>query len=321
MDEFEIIKKWIRPVSTAPIVLGKGDDCSLVEWDSHRYLLQTSDVLIEDVHFRLSHCSARDLSWKSLAVSISDVAAMGGRPEWAHLTLGLPSNIPAPWIEEFFEGFYELSEKHNISLVGGDISRSPHSVFIDVHMSGRIQKTQCKFRKGLSQVGHLLCVTGSLGNSGAGLFALENRLEAPESLVQSHRRPPVELDQACFLGRQPEVSGMTDLSDGLFSDLRQIPLCRIEIQLEDLPQSKDLLTFASEVNIDPLQWSLGGGEDYRLLFSIAKSDEVQFRRAWKKKFNDPFFIIGQVIEGEPEIIFLKDRRPLALEVRSFKHFT
>ena len=175
MDEFSIIKNFIKTVKDDAIILGHGDDCSVIDYSENQFLIQTTDCLVEDVHFRFSNMSWSELAYKSLAVNISDIAAMGGTPRWAHMTLATSTAVEDSQLTNFFHHFYKLAESKGISLIGGDISRSPGPTFINIGLTGLVNKENIQYRHSFKE-GADLCVTGNLGSSALGFFCLENNL-------------------------------------------------------------------------------------------------------------------------------------------------
>ena len=304
MNEFEIIDQ----ISKRNHQAGIGDDCSVVEFNDKDYLVTTTDLLVENIHFRLSTTSLKDLGYKTLAVNISDIAAMAAKPLWAHLSLALPSHMKQEQVEEFLQGFYELSDPYGIQLMGGDLSQSPSDLFINLTLSGRVAKEGIKRRSDF-QVGDGLFVTGHLGESAAGLRLLEK--EAPfNSLTQKHRRPDIHLKQAWLLGESSRVHGMMDLSDGLLSDLERAAessSCGFDVALEELPLSRDLKDICEQKNWDPVELALAGGEDYCLLFSAESSFQLE-----------GVFKIGEVTEKN--IRFLQMGKEVELNLKAFSHF-
>jgi thiamine-monophosphate kinase len=322
VNEFTIIEKYIRPIQTSSILMGQGDDCSVMALSPELYQVETTDCLVEDIHFRWAFMNAFELAQKSLLVNVSDVAAMGAIPKSAHLSLALPQNFSEQKLSDFFQGFYSLADQLGLPLVGGDLCRSPGPVFINIHLRGEVEKSQIKWRKGLKQKG-LLCVTGPLGNSAAGLYALENALAGPEAqlLIEAHKKPPLEIHKARWLSEQSSVKGMMDLSDGLHSDLQRISDLKASIHLEQLPLSPEIQTFARSQNKDPLQWALCGGEDYRLLFLCAAGSLEQIQSEYKKNFGESFYVVGESHKSaEPGIRYFKNKSPFAVQWDSFQHF-
>ena len=237
---------------------GIGDDCTVFPLGSGESLVFTADLLAENIHFLRRATSARELGRKSLAVNLSDVAAMGARPIATLLSLAIPHDLPEGWIEDFMEGYRDLSAQYDVGLVGGDTTASDSGLVVNVTAIGRIADSHIK-RRSDARPGDLIAVGGSLGESGAGLRdILAGRYDTP--LAQIHRNPAPQVAEGIWLGERPEVHAMMDISDGIASDLRHI-LHRsgvgAEVDTECIPTPVDLETAVS------------GGEDYKLLFTVA----------------------------------------------------
>ena len=319
MNEFEFLKSHLKTTAADSIIKSVGDDCSVTKYDDHFYRIQSTDCLVEDVHFRLSTMSFAEIAYRSLAVNISDISAMGGFPQEVHLSVAVPNKVQESQLSEFFHSFQKACEENQIHLLGGDLSKSETSLFINVHISGLVKKENILFRQGLSK-DSVLCVTGPLGNSAAGLYCLENKNEGFNSLKQFHKHPPILTDLALFIGGSHKVLGMMDLSDGLLSDLNHIKNTEIKIHLEQIPLSKELVELVHQENKDPYQWALGGGEDYELLFNCLDSDFDYLRDSIKEKFNKEIYKIGELKSGENKRVFMKDNKPVKMDWPSFKHF-
>lgn len=323
LNEFDMIKKYIKPQKHDCIVMGQGDDCSVIDWSDGNYFIATTDSLVEDIHFRRSSYSFAELAYKTLAVNISDVAAMGGSPLWAHLSLSLPQTIGEEDIASFFQSFYELAESQSISLVGGDLTASPGPIFVNLHLSGLVKKNKIKWRKGLAQEG-VLCVSGPLGSSAAGLYALENGLKDNTWLrfKMAHKKPPIELKKAQWLAGQASVLGMMDLSDGLYSDLQRVAHGGFQIFLEQLPYDPELKLLASKQGLEIWQWLLCGGEDYRILFNCKKEGLQNLQEQYQRQFGENFDVIGISSENpsEPFCKYLLNNKVFDVPWKSYQHF-
>ena len=319
LDEFEIINRYIKPVSAGSVILGRGDDCSVVDLGNGRLQIETTDCLVEDIHFRRRDFHFSELAYKSLVVNLSDIAAMGGDPLRAHLNLALPKDVSEDNIREFFTAFYALADPMGVALVGGDLSSSPGPIFVNLHIVGEVSVDKIQWRHSLGKPG-VLCVTGPLGDSSAGFYCLENQIEN-KNLIHAHKKPPLELLKGQWLSEQAGVQGMMDLSDGLCSDLQRIKKGSVQIQVEKVPMSLDLLEFSKKNEIDPLRWALSGGEDYRLLVNCREEEFLEISEGFAQKFGATLFAIGDVSDSKTSnLIFLKDNAPFSVNWTPFKHF-
>lgn len=322
MNEDKLIEKYVRPSQSSHVVKGRGDDCSVVEFDSENFLIATTDLLVEHVHFRLPDIRFAQLGYKSLAVNISDINAMGGAPKWAHLTLAIPPKINEVQIAEFFAGFYGLADRFDIQLVGGDMSASRSDLFIDIHLSGLVEKNKIQYRKDFAQ-SDILCVTGPLGDSAAGLECLlQNRKgELCSELVARHFTPPVENEKTLWLTLQPGVHGMMDLSDGLMTDLKRIPDVGFDLDLDGIPHSSQLTRYCQQFARDIFQFSLAGGEDYVLLFGCKRELLPRLQQGFQQKFAQEFYPIGRIVKNSPTLRYFKNSKQVELNYKTFQHFT
>ena len=288
---------------------GIGDDCAVLPLGGEA-LVFTSDLLTEGVHFLRHATSARELGGKSLAVNLSDVAAMGARPVATLLSIALPPDASGVWAEEFMEGYRELSARFGTPLVGGDTTRSESGVTINVTAIGRSPLTHLKRRRD-ARPGDALFVAGELGASGAGLRdLLAGHPDTPSARV--HRNPLPQVDEGIWLGARSEVHAMMDLSDGLASDLRHIldeSVCGAEVELERIPVAagSDLRTAAC------------GGEDYKLLFTAAPTATRQLEEEFRARFGTPLHRIGRITE-RAGLTWLQAGSPVQLDWQGFTHY-
>jgi thiamine-monophosphate kinase len=265
-SETQLIERYFRQVGAprADVVLGIGDDAALLQVPGDAQLVLTTDALVEGVHF-VPGAPPRSLGHRSLAVNLSDIAAMGASPCWALLALNLPQ-ADARWLEAFAAGFDALARLHGVALVGGNLSRGPLS--ITVQLAGVLPRGAALRRDG-ARAGDALYVSGSIGDAAAGLKCLQGALGASASAHAYLQRrfefptPRVELGA----GLRDLASACIDLSDGLLLDAQRLlraSNCRARIELERLPLSAALVETCGEL---AWQQGLSGGEDYELCFS------------------------------------------------------
>ena len=322
MSEFDFISK-IRATSVSSKI---GDDCAVLPKDSRTDLVITTDLLVEDIDFRLTWTRAQFLGHKALAVSLSDVAAMGAKPVWAMLSIGIPAHIwKTDFVEKFYEGWFALAGKFGVELVGGDISKTPDKIVIDSIVGGEVKKGKAVLRS-TAKVGDLIFVTGELGGAAAGLQLLESGEKFEKSkyknliLRQLAPNPRTEIGQ--FLSAKNLATSMIDLSDGLSSDLAHIcyeSKVGAKIYAEKIPINKNLREFPSE-NLDLLNFALNGGEDFELLFTVNPKNDKKFLRLKNELKNDAFTCIGEITKT-PEIIeFISNNKTQILTLQGYRHF-
>ncbi|HET8578757.1 MAG TPA: thiamine-phosphate kinase, partial [Methylomirabilota bacterium] len=261
---------------------GIGDDAAVLNLAPGAALLATTDLVIEDVHFRRAWASPRDIGWKAMAVNLSDIAAMGGAPRWALVALALPDGTEPAEVDAFYEGMQEAAAPHGVVIVGGDTSASRVGWVINVTVLG--EHTGSPRLRSAAKPGDAVAVTGSLGRAAGGLAVLEMGrqrargagIAAPEweTLTTAHLRPTARIDEGRWLGAAPGVHAMIDCSDGLSTDLGHI--CResgvgARVMLDRLPVAAETRAAAAAAGADALRWAVAGGEDYELLLTCDPS--------------------------------------------------
>jgi len=283
LGEFGLIDRIVKTASynTKRAPIGIGDDAAALLLSPSATLLATTDMLIEGVHFDLMTTDLYSLGWKAAAVNLSDIAAMGGVPRFCLTALGIPSSMTVEQVDEFYRGFANCVRKYGTVLVGGDTCSSRKGLIISVTVLGEAEKKHAITRSG-ARPGDLLYVTGTLGNSGAGLEILKNRIggrvQGPGKtrnsmtgkLIDRHLRPIPRVEWGRRLATARVASAMIDVSDGLSSDLGH--LCAqsavgAKVFAERIPLSMDL-TSAKGLKQPPVGYALSGGEDYELLFTV-----------------------------------------------------
>jgi thiamine-monophosphate kinase len=279
LGEFEIIDlfrggafrhDWVRE--------GIGDDCAVLDLGGDRSLLVTTDLLVEGVHYRGHTISPWQLGWKAMAVSVSDVAAMGGLPRAAFAAAGLPPGLDRGWLEQLRDGMAACAERYGVDLLGGDTSGAPRDGLICVTLLGEAPREQVVLRKG-ARPGDVAFLGGPVGLSAAGLWLLERGPEAArglpealrERLVKAHLEPQPQVALGRWLAERGLATAMIDVSDGVLQDLRHI--CDASgvgalVAAEILPIDPALKAAAAlGCGGEPWRTALGGGEDYVLCFT------------------------------------------------------
>ena len=276
-------------------ILGIGDDCAIIPGRTGTDTLVSTDMLVEEVHFLRREIPPRLLGWKSAAVNLSDIAAMGAVPTGTFLSLALPSDIDKEWTDEFIAGYSEISRLYGVPLLGGDTTSSPQRICINVAVLGECPAGSAKRRSG-AVAGDKICVTGTLGDSAAGLEVILHGwhgTEAVVALVERHFKPEPRIKEGLALRAERGVHAMMDISDGIGSDLRHIMKASgtgAKVDVHSLPLSEELLALCREHNeLDPVRLACSGGEDYELLFTADPSCEA--------KLEVPHTVIGEITEG------------------------
>lgn len=290
-------------------IKGIGDDCAVLPVSGDEALVVTTDMLVEGVHFLRGAGSASELGAKSLAVNLSDVAAMGARPVASFLSIALPAECRGEWAREFMEGYRELSARHGVRLAGGDTTAALGGVAINVTAIGRAPLSRLKYRSG-ARVGDIIVVNGPLGESAAGLRdILDGRPDTP--LARIHRNPVPQVEGGQWLGGRAEVRSMIDLSDGLASDLVHI------LRASGVGAEIELSTIPAPVSTE---LAVTGGEDYKLLLTVAPEAFANLAEEYRARFGAPLHCIGRITAATPCIQWLENGEPVAKQWRGFVHF-
>lgn len=314
MNEFEFIKN-IKKKYGLDLV---GDDCAVLPRDNATDLLISTDMLVEDIDFRLDWTTPEMLGHKALAVSLSDIAAMGGSPEWALLSIGIPSALwNAKFLDPFYEGWNELAGRFGVKLAGGDISRTPNKLVIDSTVGGSVVTGEAILRSG-ANVGDSIFVTGPLGGAAAGLRLLNEGMRlggGNEPLLKQQLAPEARVEFGQRLRESNAVTAMIDLSDGVSSDLAHV--CRASdvgavIFANDIPFEGDVMEIAGSVD-GMLDLALNGGEDFELLFTAPheKISQLNF---------DDVFRIGEITETVGVIELERNGKREILPPGGYRHF-
>jgi thiamine-monophosphate kinase len=331
LSEFRLIKTLCRRFGqTGPRVLcGIGDDTAVVRPNAGGSLLLTTDLLAEGIHFRRDTATFEDIGYRAAVANLSDIAAMGGTPQYMLVALAIPPNCTGTNIEQLYKGLMKASRPHGVELVGGDTSASAQGLFITITMTGHAARERVLTRSS-ARVGDLIFVTGTLGDSLAGLQLLLNDRGAagvaPRDriyLVGRHRRPTPRVVEGRILARHGLATAAIDLSDGLSGDLAHV--CEqsgvgAEIHTAALPLSSACLAYASAQALDPIDLALQGGEDYELLFTVSPRKQARVERL-ARRVDCRWSCIGVI---RPESFGLRLRRPdgtlRRLQITSYQHF-
>jgi thiamine-monophosphate kinase len=319
MREFDLIDRYFSGLTPtkASVKCGIGDDAAVLDISPDLELLVSVDTLVENVHFFPS-TTAFDIAYKSLAVNISDIAAMGGEPRWATLALTLP-NIDPDWLQGFADGFVELANKYNVCLIGGDTSQGTLSVTVQI--MGTVKKGKSILRSG-ALAGDLIYVSGSLGAAGLAYNNLKKNINeqsiSPECYERLHRPAPrVEL------GKQLSglASAAIDISDGLSSDLNHVLKSSgvaAEIELDKLPVCKDV----AKLEDKELLWqlTLATGDDYELCFTLPIDKQTELEKR-AKNISYPITCIGKIVSGEGIRWMQEDGSDANLDLKGYQHFS
>lgn len=315
-SEFEFIDHIKKSYGLSSV----GDDCAVLPKDSETDLVVTADMLAEDVDFRLKWTDPLSLGHKSLAVSLSDIAAMGAKPKWAMLSIGAPETIwNSRFLDDFYSGWHQLAERFAVELVGGDVSRVPDKLVIDSIVGGEVAAGKAVLRSG-AKPGDVIFVSAGLGGAAAGLKLLESAERdadrvstAATTFIEKQLWPTPQIELGQFLSINRIASAMIDISDGLASDLGHI--CKasdVGAVLDQVPFDRRLLELFSKE--ESSEFALHGGEDFELLFTVPpkKLDALAFGGLTR---------IGTVTSDSQLIELVHDGSRVHLSPMGFQHFS
>src|ERR1044072_5379108 len=328
-SEFDFINSLRQRVgsSSQSIVTGIGDDAAVFRNNSGKETVISTDLLVEDIDFRRATTPPYLLGHKALAVSLSDLAAMGSRPLWSLISIGVPEDVwESDFIDRFYDGWLDLANRYGVQLIGGDTSRTNERLVIDSIAIGECLSGMDVKRNGAS-AGDQIFVTGSLGGAAAGLRLIERGANLGDEDVQKldhvllrQLRPEPRVGWGIVLGEERIAGAMIDLSDGLSSDLNH--LCAASnvgalIDASLLPIDEHVVELCGRRALDPLQLALHGGEDFELLFTVKQEpvarlprrvDGVEIKR------------IGEVMSANYGVKISEGSRIWDLKPGGWKHF-
>lgn len=318
----------LLPPGPEDLVIGPGDDCAAVAVPDGSLQLMTCDAMVEGRHFDAEHIDPRDIGRRLAAINVSDVAAMGGSPRWALLSMAIPDDCGEDWPVEVARGVRDGLGGFGATLVGGNLSGIAGPRVADLAVIGTVEAGRVLRRDG-ARPGDIVAVTGALGLSAAGRSILAGEaagIDAPGA-VRAHRLPEPRIAAGRAASAAGGVQAAIDLSDGLVSDVRHI--CRasgvsVEIKLDALPVPDEVRTVAAAAGCDPLWLAAGGGEDYELLLAIAPAEFGRVRSAIETAAELSLTSIGRFVaatDGKPQARFLdaegRVRKP---EIQGWDHF-
>jgi thiamine-monophosphate kinase len=346
MNEFDFIKK-IRILTeqrgpAAGLECGIGDDAAVLKSFAGTDVVISTDLLVENVDFRRDTTRPDLLGHKALAVSLSDIAAMGARPRWALLTIGVPGDVwESEFLDRFYEGFFQLADRYGVKLIGGDISRTPEKIVVDSIVIGECLLQREVFRSG-AQTGDQIFVTGFLGDAAAGMRLIErgarlhgsstkepvpsasgeqpNESHPIDYLLLRQLQPEPRVGWGLLLGDKQLATSMIDISDGLSSDLNH--LCSESkvgalLDASSIPIDPIVKDLSGRRALDPLMLALHGGEDFELLFTV-KAENVA--KLPTRVDGVSLTRIGEIKEASAGVRISEGSRTWNLEPGGWEHF-
>ena len=335
-DEFEFIRALRERARATPSITGIGDDAAVFQTSAGKETVVTTDLLVEDIDFRRTTIPPYLLGHKALAVSLSDIAAMGARPRWSLISIGVPSDVwETDFTDRFYGGLFELANRYDVQLIGGDTSRTEQKIVIDSILVGECSVGHAVKRSG-AKPGDQIFVTGSLGAAAAGLRLVERGAHTAEQnlgqnsqredsqkldhVLLRHLRPEPRVGWGMVLGDEKLATAMIDISDGLSSDLNHV--CTASgvgalIESALLPIDRLVVELCGRRALDPLQLALHGGEDFELLFTVRPDDVSRLPR---KVDGTQITRIGEIRNQNDGVKISEGARVWELNPGGWKHF-
>ncbi len=322
IGEFNLIKRLSSNFlkTKRPVIVGIGDDSAVLNSSGNRLQLVTTDMLVENIHFRLSTATPFQIGWKGLAANISDIAAMGGEPTYAFISIGLPKDTRVDFVDDIYSGMHEIADKYSVDVVGGDTVSSPQ-VIINIALLGEVEPENYKLRSGAKK-GDYIFITGDVGGSSAGLEILERQL--PIKGTDKHLMPIPRVVEGRLLSQSGCVNAMIDISDGVSSEINHI--CEqsgtgAKIFLKDIPLSENTHEVARVIGKSPYDFALYGGEDYELLFTCRPDSASSVKELILKNCSTPLTCIGYITDNS-EAVTIEDENGNSLLLRpaGYNHF-
>ena len=337
LGEFSLIERLVEVLGASArgtgqgVIRGIGDDAAVLQGTAGHRLLVSCDMLLEGVHFNWDFVSPEQLGWRALAANLSDIAAMGGRPRWVLVSLGLPGDTPVKKVEGIYRGISLLANEFGVTIVGGDTTNSPRGIVLDITVLGEALRNMVAYRSSARE-GDLILVTGELGRSAAGLACLQQKVNPDDSVkevAQAYLTPCPRVREAALLMRSGLVRALNDISDGLASETNEIAaasgLGAVLVE-KRIPLGSATKNVAGILDHDPLHWALFGGEDFELLLTIpggkgAAAQVRQLKRTLQRTCGTPLSVIGRMVRADEGIkLEKKGRKAEKLIGRGYEHF-
>lgn len=312
-------------VRSEGVVKGIGDDCAVIEIPGPDYLLMTTDLVIEGVHFHRDWGSPEQIGKRALAANISDIAACGGIPRDAFISIAVPHKVEVEWLDALYQGMAELARLHQVNLLGGDTTGSRTDLMINIALTGLVPGSEALFRH-TAQAGDIIVVTGPTGESGAGCELLLNKVDLPgdiaQRLIRAHLEPRPHVEEGRLLASSGACTAAIDVSDGLSSDLGH--LCADSglgavLYEASIPVSPELIAAGSAMGKDPLHWVMHGGEDYVLLAAV-RSDALHMLAEQFRSRGLTLTPIGEFVPGRGIVLQRRDGSSTDLARGGWDHF-
>lgn len=333
IGEFALIERLRNKLgsvgNSADVIVGNGDDAAVIRAGDGKCWVVTCDAQVSGVHFpSMGDVSGFAVGYKSLAVNVSDVAAMGGRPRFALISLGIPEETSVSFLDDVYGGVRALSEQYDILVLGGNVTRTSGPLFVDVFLVGEVMEEKVLRRSG-ARAGDRILVTGYLGDAAAGLHLFSGsqvrvREDLYASLTRAQLEPQPRVAEAVVIAESGLATSMMDISDGLAGDIRH--MCEASgvgalLRESELPVSGTLSEVASLAAKKPLEWALHGGEDYELLVTTPAESVRALQKVVRQSRGAPLTPIGEILPASQGISLKRADGIFALKNLAWEHFS
>lgn len=329
LGEFGLIARLKErlPLPSEDVIVGIDDDAAVLKCSTGHLTLLATDALVEGVHFNLDYFDYYQVGWRAMAANLSDIAAMGGEPQFAVVSIALPDNMRVADVDDLYDGLRSIAERSHTAIVGGDTTSSPDGLFIAIAIVGHVEERCLTRRKGAC-VGDGIFVTGTLGDARCGYRVLNSEpLKTDDRFVaitRKHLTPVPRLQEARFLVENFPISAMIDISDGLASEIHH--LCRSGqvgaiVSAQAIPVAPETPEVASRFSEPAFDYALYGGEDYELLFTLPPGNADDLLPRFAKTFDLPCTRIGEIRKASFGVkLEMPSGEELAIEDKGFDHF-
>ncbi len=302
------------------VVVGPGDDAAVIEPERGAYEVLTTDSQVEGVHFDRRYVPPEAIGHRALAVNLSDLAAMGSKPRAMLLSLALPDSLDVAFLDRMMDGLLALASRHQVTVIGGNITRSLGPLVVDVTATGTVRPRRRLTRDG-ARPGDVVYVTGAIGNAAVGLGALQSGQRSYPTSEQRFLEPEPRVRAGMMLGRNRAASACMDLSDGLADAIRQIADAShvgITLDADTLPIDDEVRRWHEALGRDPVEAALQGGEDYELMFTVRPSHHGRLRDV-RKRIGDLHVTRVGIVTRERRLA-MKTRERVRDLPAGFEHF-
>ena len=305
------------------VIKGIGDDCCVFKTSGDLATLLTTDMLVENVHFLLSSITPRELGRKSLAVNISDIAAMGGYPKEAVISIAIPDTLEVAFLDLLYDGIKSMAKQFDVNLMGGDTTWSPEHLVINITLVGEATQDEILYRSGARE-GDMIFLTGPVGSSAAGLdIMLKGKsFNGQNDLLKAHFDPFPHVKEGRIIAKMRMANSLIDVSDGVAADLGHICVqsgLGAVIEEQNLPTTQDFQAYCEQFNQDSINLSLHVGEDYVLLGTVPPEASGKLENALKSE-GCQFHTIGNTVSGHSLKLQCSDGEIKTIRAHGWDHF-